>query len=208
MTFKFMKNNSAGEMIGCFRLKSVLVLMVLLSIILGCDKAPDLKSGDFDSDEKVGEFLKEQFFEIPAEPISVGDFEYTLLDGSKEHLSSNLGKLVFLNFWATWCYPCRKEMPDMQILADQLKGESFRILAVNYGDDKGQIEQFIQKYSYSFEIVTDNDKSISSKLSVRGLPTTLIIDKKGRFLGRLVGPANWKKSEFLTFFKLLSRKQP
>lgn len=183
------------------------LLMGLIVLAAGCESSLDAAADKFGSDEAIAVFLKEQYFEVPEKPIAIGEFEYTLLDGSRERMSANKGKVIFLNFWATWCFPCRKEMPDMQQLTDLLEGESFRMLAVNYGDETAKIERFVNKYGYSFDIVQDKDRSISSLLSVKGLPTTLIIDGKGRYLGRLIGPANWKKDEFLNFFRALSRKQ-
>ena len=96
----------------------------------------------------------------------------------------------------------------MQKLMHEMKGEHFRILAVNYGENSDKVNRFIQKLHYTFDVVTDTDKKISGKLNIKGLPTTVVIDKKGRILGKLVGPTNWSKKAFLKFFKTLSRKQP
>lgn len=179
----------------------ITALMILLLMLSGCEESPESIAAKYRSDEQVLSFLKEQYFDVPEKPIALSDFDYTLLDGKKERLSSNRGKLVFLNFWATWCYPCRKEMPDMEALASEMKGEPFRILAVNYGDEPEKVKRFADQYKYRFDIVTDNKKVIATSLSVKGLPTTLIIDTRGRFLGRLIGPADWKKESFIRFFK-------
>ena len=182
--------------------------LVFALLVSGCDQGSRSSDRQFESDADILGFLKANYFEVPDTPIQLDDFEYTLLDGNKELFSSNRGKLVFLNFWAIWCYPCRKEMPDMQVLAKELEGEPFRMLAINYGEESTKVSRFAEKQNYLFDIVLDNDKSISSKLFVTGLPTTLILDTRGRFLGRLVGPADWKKDKFLEFFRALSRKQP
>lgn len=186
----------------------IIPLVFLVTIIAGCNKDSSLELDKYRSKEDVSRFLKEQYFEVPAELTSIKDFEYSLPNGKKERFSTNQGKLILLNFWATWCYPCKKEMPDMQTLMNEMKGEHFRILAVNYGEDADKVRRFINKYHYKFDIVMDKDVAFGAKLNIKGLPTTLIIDKNGQVLGKLIGPANWSKKAFLEFFKALSRKQP
>lgn len=188
------------RVLGC----CLLLLMALM--VTGCDFAKDSHAEKYKDESAVAKFLKKNYFEVQTEPIQFRDFEYTLLDGRREMLSSNRGKVVFLNFWAIWCYPCRKEMPDLEVMAKGLKNEPFRILAVNFGDTEEQVRRFADRFKYHFDIAMDMDKSIASALAVSGLPTTMIIDKQGRLLARLVGPANWKNEEFRYLFQALSRK--
>ncbi len=184
------------------------VLFLMISVIIfGCNREPAQEPATNLSIENVTQFLEGQYFEVPEGQELLEDFEYVLLNGSKESFSSNRGKVILLNFWATWCYPCKKEMPDMQALMDELKGKPFRILAVNYGENSEKVNRFIQKFNYSFDVVMDTDKTISSRLKIKGLPTTVLIDKNGRILGKLLGPANWSKNKFLEFFKTLSQNQ-
>jgi len=185
---------------------SIVPLILLVLFSFGCDHFSASEAEKIPSDEELSRFLKEQYFEVPDEPLEITDFEYFLLNGERQQLSSNRGKVVFLNFWATWCYPCQKEMPDMQQLAEQLKDEPFRILAVNYGEELDRVERFVDKFSYSFDIVMDKEKMISSQLAVKGLPTTLIIDRQGRLIGKLMGPAKWSRKAYKDFFKSLTRK--
>ena len=185
------------------------IFILLISVIIsGCNREPAQEPARKLSADDVTRFLEEQYFEVSAEQASVEDFEYILLNGNKERLSYNSGKVLLLNFWATWCYPCKKEMPDMQALMIEMKGEPFRILAINYGEKSEKVTRFIEKYNYSFDVVLDTDKTISSRLMIKGLPTTVLIDKNGQVLGKLVGPAKWDKKAFLEFFKKLSQKQP
>ncbi len=189
------------------RLSVVCLSLILLvsMIIYGCEREPAQEVTKNLSTEDVTGFLEKQYFEVPGEQVLLKDFEYILLNGKKERFTANRGKVILLNFWATWCYPCKKEMPDMQALMDELQGEPFRILAVNYGENSEKVNRFIQKFNYSFDVVMDTDKTISSRLKIKGLPTTVLIDKNGRILGKLVGPANWSKKAFLEFFKTLSQ---
>jgi len=184
-----------------------LCLAVILTMLAGCDAEQRAPLDRYQSKTAVAEFLRRNYFEVEAEPVPLEDFTYLLLDGRREMLSANRGKLVFLNFWATWCYPCRKEMPDMEVLADSLKKAPFRMLAVNFGDETEQVRRFVERHRYTFDILIDQDKSIASRLAVQGLPTTVIIDGKGRVLARLIGPANWKDEEFKHVFEALSFQQ-
>ncbi|NQU66015.1 MAG: TlpA family protein disulfide reductase [SAR324 cluster bacterium] len=185
----------------------VLPLILLSIIFTGCYRNTDLETSKYGSTEDVSRFLKKQYFEVSNVRTSIDDFEYTLLNGKKERFSKNQGKIILLNFWATWCYPCKVEMPDMQTLMNEMEGEHFRILAVNYGEDPAKVKRFIQKTRYTFDIALDSDIRFGEKLKIKGLPTTLIIDKNGQILGKLIGPAKWSKESFLEFFRELSRKQ-
>jgi len=187
--------------------RTVLILLIFVTVA-GCNKEPAQESLKYSSVDDVNRFLKEQYFDVPEVPAAVEDFEYTMLNGKTESFFSNSENVILLNFWATWCYPCKKEMPDMQALQEEMKGEKFRILAVNYGESSKIINRYIQKFNYTFDVVTDMDTMISSRMKIKGLPTTVLIDKNGRILGKLVGPANWSKKVFLEFFKALSQKQP
>lgn len=182
------------------------LLMLIIAVGTACEQDIDALTNIYRSDKAVADYLKSWHFDVPAEPSPVFDFEYTLLNGNTERLSVNRGKVVFLNFWATWCYPCRKEMPSLQYLRNEMKGESFRLLAVNYGDSPDRIMKFTEDSTYSFDIILDKDKAISNRLSIKGLPTTMIIDQSGRLLGRLIGPADWEDEAFIRFCKALSRK--
>ncbi|MFH2131989.1 MAG: TlpA disulfide reductase family protein [bacterium] len=203
-----MRNSIVDKSADRISVSRIVLLVLLVFAISGCDPGSDKASDKTRATLDITGFLKEQYFTVADTLIPVKDFDYKLLNGEKELFSSNQGKIVLLNFWAVWCYPCQKEMPDIQKLVDQMQGEPFRMLAVNYGDDPGNVTRWIQKFSYTFDVVMDEDKSISAQLNVTGLPTTFVIDKKGRVLGKLVGPANWSKVAFLEFFKTLSRKQP
>jgi thiol-disulfide isomerase/thioredoxin len=111
------------------------------------------------------------------------------IDGKKRQLSDLKGKVVLVNFWATWCPPCRREMPSIERLSHVLKGADFEILAVNIGENLDTVLSFTGTLEPvpTFPIVFDTDSSVLNQWPVRGLPTTFILDKQGRVAYRAVG---------------------
>ncbi len=121
------------------------------------------------------------------------DFDLTTLDGEKVKLSDYKGEKVLLNFWATWCPPCRAEMPDMQKLHD--KHDDVNILAVNLsGTESGEekIQDFIDELDLSFTIPLDIDMEISQMYEVVAYPTTYMIDSDGRIGYKSFGALNYE----------------
>lgn len=107
------------------------------------------------------------------------DFVLEDLSGNKVTLSELKGKKVFLNFWATWCPPCKAEMPDMEKLYQETKDSNLVILAVNAGEDKKTVQGFIAKNNYNFSVLLDTDGEVSRLYQVTGIPTSYFIDTEG-----------------------------
>jgi len=127
-------------------------------------------------------------FEVAAHP-QAPDFFLEDMDGKKRHLSDLRGKVVLVNFWATWCPPCRREMPSIERLSQALKGRDFEILAVNVAEDIDMVNSFTSTLDMepTFPIVFDKDSSVLKSWPVMGLPTTFVLDKNGRIVYRAVG---------------------
>jgi peroxiredoxin len=119
------------------------------------------------------------------------DFTLPNPDGKKVSLKDFRGKLVFLNFWATWCVPCREEMPAMEKLYQEFKDRNFVILAVNVKDRKQDAVNFAKELKLSYPIVIDPDAQVGLLYGAWGLPTTYLIGPKGEGLARAWGPAEW-----------------
>jgi len=121
----------------------------------------------------------------PTPPLALRD-----LQGKEHTLADYKGKVVVLNFWATWCDPCREEMPAMQRLQDKLSGKLV-ILAVDYGEGPPRIKDFLSKVPVRFTVLLDRDTAAASAWKVKVLPTTLVIDpdQKVRFVA--VGDVGW-----------------
>ena len=180
-----------------------LVYLLLLPVFFfaACENDSRISS----KDREINAFLSSKRFEVPRKSVYLSNFEYNLLNGGKENLLGNRDQIILLNFWATWCLPCKREMPDLEELNSLMKGEKFRILAINTGDDRKKVTRFTRKFSYSFDVALDERKILSSRLKVYGLPTTYILNRKGRVLGKVVGPVDWKEPSLVDFFKRISR---
>ena len=101
------------------------------------------------------------------------------------------GKVVFLNFWATWCGPCREEMPSMEALHKRYGEKGFEILAVNCMEDADAAFNFMRNNRLTFPVVLDQDGKVSGKYGIRGIPTTYLINREGKIIARVVGSLNW-----------------
>lgn len=142
-------------------------------------------------------------FQLPMQSFEAPDFSLSGLDGSNFTLSDLQGKVVFLNFWASWCGPCRAEMPSMELLYGQLPKDSFEMVAVNVNEPKDTVEAFIEENSYTYPVVLDETGEVSALYQVQGIPTTWIIDPEGMVLGRLVGTTEWDTPEKVEIFEYL-----
>ena len=119
------------------------------------------------------------------------DFTLSNPDCKKVSLKDFRGKVVFLNFWATWCVPCREEMPAMEKLYQEFKDRNFVVLAVNVKDRKQDAVNFAKELKLSYPMVIDPDAQVGLLYGAWGLPTTYLIGPKGEGLARAWGPAEW-----------------
>lgn len=122
------------------------------------------------------------------------NFTLNNLNGEEVSLSDFKGKKIFLNFWATWCSNCRVEMPHMQELWEKY-GEEAVVVAVNVGEPKSQVKEFIDKNEYTFETLLDENSEIADKYGVTGFPTSILIDEKGDIIYGVVGSMSYENME-------------
>ena len=118
-------------------------------------------------------------------PLSLRD-----VDGKEHRLSDYKGRVVVLNFWATWCDPCREEMPAMQRLQDKLAGKLV-VLAVDYGEGPPRIKDFLSKVPVRFTVLLDRDLQTATAWKVKVLPTTMVIDPEQKIRFVAVGDVGW-----------------
>jgi peroxiredoxin len=122
-------------------------------------------------------------------PVAAPDFILKDMDGKKYNLKDYRGKVILLNFWATWCPPCRRELPSMQRVHQNFKGKDFAVLAVNQMEEVDHVFAFTGELEVDpkFTILFDKDSAVSLAYGVQGLPTTFLIDKKGKVRFRAIG---------------------
>ena len=131
------------------------------------------------------------------------DFRLSDVNGNTISLSGYRGNLVFLNFWATWCGPCRQEMPSMERLYRELGGQGLAMLALNEKESGAQVSNFMRSYGLSFPALLDVDGRVSSAYRVWGLPTTILIDGSGTIVGTRSGPKDWASREVVAALRKL-----
>jgi peroxiredoxin len=130
------------------------------------------------------------------------DFSFPDLDGKMVNLSDFRGQIVFLNIWATWCPPCVDEMPSMEKLHQVMANEKFQILAVSVDTDgKKAVKPFVERYKLSFPILTDIKGTIRALYQTTGIPETIIIDKNGIVIEKVIGPRDWASTQFINVFQ-------
>lgn len=155
---------------------------------------------------------RKALFDLPDRPLIVPglpapNFTLPMLDGQMVSLSDYQGKVVFLNIWATWCGPCREEMPSMQKLYEELQNEDFEILAVSI-DILGAkvVAPFMKELKLSFPALLDPKGNIQNLYSTTGVPETIIIDKKGIIVQKIIGPRDWSSPDAISYFRSLIQK--
>ena len=192
----------------------VLVGMVIVLASCGSDSSgdlPDREAGsvqareDSTSGGRSEPNLGSLGFQTPVEDLQAIDFNLKDLTGRPSSLSAYKGKVVLLNFWATWCGPCRAEIPSMEQLYTELKDEGFTIVAVNSQEPLEQVSAFVDDMGMSFPVLLDSTGRVGAAYGVRAIPTTYIIDPQGAIRGRMVGTRDWYSPEIISAAKELCR---
>lgn len=139
-------------------------------------------------------FVSLKMTRLPAGTMAA-PFELTTLDGKIVKSSELAGKVVLVNFWATWCGPCKEEMPSLARLQQQLDPAHFVMLTITTDLQRQGIAHFLSQLGVSLPVLFDEDQEVSRSFMVRGLPTTIVITRNGSLAGRAVGPRAWDSPE-------------
>ncbi|MDR7855588.1 TlpA disulfide reductase family protein [Tissierella sp.] len=184
--------------------KIILIILVISMFITGCtsgvkdnkDEASVPK--DNLSEEKIDDTTNSVAEEVESEEeieIASGkqspDFTLKNLEGEDVSLSDFRGKIVLINFWATWCSWCDVEMPDLQKLDDE--NDDLVVLAVNVMEDKDTVKKYMEDGGYSFEVVFDEEGEIATTYLVNGLPNSYFVDEEGILLGGVPGMMTYEQ---------------
>ena len=156
----------------------------------------------------AGDYIKKLGIERPEKKILAPDFALEDLSGKRIGLRSLRGKVVFLNFWATWCVPCRQEMPTMEKLHREFKGQGLEVVAVNFRENKKDVRKFFDELGLTFTALLDKDGKVSEEYGAWSIPLSYFINRNGEFVGKVIGIREWDSKEAKAFFRYLLDQGP
>lgn len=131
------------------------------------------------------------------------------VDGSPLRLRDLRGSIVLLNFWATWCEPCRQEMPALERLHRLYRSRALRVVAVNFKESREEVRAFMTEHLLTFPALLDPEGAGARLFKVRGLPVTLLVGKDGNVLWKVIGAREWDGPHGLSYLEhLLKARQP
>ena len=182
-------------------MKILVAATLYAAVTLGAN--PVLAGGlDIDAlrEMRAGDMRKLAFHAVAKDPVVVS---FVDKDGAEMDISAFKGKVILLNFWATWCAPCRKEMPMLEALEKELGGEDFAVVTMATGRNPvPMIEAFFAKINVtSLPILRDPKQAYARRMAVLGLPMTMILDRQGREVARLRGDAEWDSADAVAILR-------
>ncbi len=151
----------------------------------------------------AGDYFKKLGIERPEKVIRAPSFALEDLSAKRLSLKDLRGKVVFLNFWATWCVPCRQEMPTMEKLQREMKEQGLEVVAINIRESKREVQKFTGELGLTFTVLLDKDGKASEEYGAWAIPLSYFINRKGEFVGKVDGPREWDSREAKGFFREL-----
>ncbi len=139
--------------------------------------------------------------ERPQKPVQAEPFTAVALNGASPRFQDYAGKYILLNFWATWCGPCKEELPQIQALYESLKERNFVVLAVSMSETEEKVADFLEDTGFTFPVLVDTDGSVSELYGVNSIPLTYLIDTDGWIEARALGPREWNDPALQAYFR-------
>jgi peroxiredoxin len=180
------------------------IFAILISaVVIKFSLKPDQKIAEAAVETTTENLFQEMgIIQIPhiAPPL---DFKLSDLNGNMIRLSDFKGKIVFLNFWTTWCPECRYEMPLMQNLYTHFKDKDFAMVAINMNEPAFVVKKYFKDNKLTFTALLDTINELGAPFGIRGIPTTYIIDRDGGIIGKAVGSRRWDSRKSIALFERL-----
>jgi thiol-disulfide isomerase/thioredoxin len=182
-----------------------IALIVSETAALGFSNADSFFVAKTDSKE-IDRLFKEVGILSPSNKTPPVEFVLPDPKGRITSISEFRGKIVFLNFWTTWCYACRIEMPAMEKLHKVFRDRDFVMVAINLQEPAERVKQFLKDYKLTFTTLLDTKGLVGAEFGIRSIPTTFILDKEGRIIGKALGPREWGGDQAMALFDYLVEK--
>lgn len=171
------------------------IVLIILLVMVGAAAFLSYKSNQQPGQEPVKAVVEGQV---------APDFQLEDTEGNQVTLSDLRGKVVFVNFWATWCPPCKEEMPSMESLNEALPADDFVMLAINVEENgRSVVPEFLKKTPYNFPILYDDKGVVQKRYGVYKFPESFIVNKEGIVVQKVIGPLHWSSHKTITYFKTL-----
>ncbi len=140
----------------------------------------------------LGDLMKAAGVIAPRQPRPAPAFELPDLNGGRHTLEEERGRLVILNFWATWCAPCVKELPSLESLASHYRDKGLSVVTINVDRSSNKrVGKFVEKHQLTLPVRVDRKGTVRGRYEVPVLPVTYLIDRQGVFIGKVIGDREW-----------------
>jgi len=171
------------------------LILIILLILVGSAAFLSYRSNHIPAQEPVKSVVEGEV---------APDFKLEDTKGNIVSLSDLRGKVVMVNFWATWCPPCKEEMPSMEELNKALAGDDFVMLAINTENNgRTVVPEFLEKTPYNFPILYDDEGVVQKRYGVYKFPESFIVNKEGIVVQKIIGPLHWSGIKTISYFKKL-----
>jgi thiol-disulfide isomerase/thioredoxin len=180
----------------------LIVIGLSALFFLGSDLLAKSKTQGLDLDELFEDMNIQKVSDVKV-PVEI---QLKDINGNEVRLSDFRGKIVFLNFWTTWCPTCRVEMPSMEKLHQKFKNQAFAMVTINLQESASQVNNFFKEYKLTFTALLDSDGEVGIRFRINAIPTTYILDKDGQIIAKAIGPRKWDRKKSIVLFDHLTNK--
>ncbi len=175
----------------------------ILLLLLGLSITGSVRAG-----AEFAELAREAGMDAYPVPLKAPAFRLPDLAGERRGNADYKGRVVLLNFWASWCPPCREEFPSLERLQQALGGRDFTVLAIAVADNEAAVGRFLEGRRPAFDVLLDDDRRTAGDYRAAGVPVTYLLDRKGRLLAGKTGPRHWDGPEMQRLIRETVRTGP